>query len=408
MSHGHNHLPEGRPFSYPGGQKGLHLALIAIGLVLTVVGFAHDAHRAWKTVLLGYMLVTLFGLGAAFVQAVQYVANAAWGVGFRRVPEAMVNILPVSLILYVPLVLIGGGNIWAWMDPESLTPAQLHFLHLKTWYLNLPGFMIRDLVFLGAITLFSQLFRKWSLAQDKDGDEKYTWKALRLGAGFLVLWAPGISMFAFDMLMSLDHAWFSSMFGVYVFVGSFQSSLAVITLFTLWHSRKDGSLEGVVGKNNIHDLGKFLFGLSIFWAYIGFGQMLIIWYANLPEETVWFKHRWGQGWTDGWTPVSLGLILVHFVIPFLYLMRRQIKRNPVTLAIGAGWLIFAQVYDLYWLIIPTLKLDGTQGPMPFIGDIGPALAYVGVFLFIVQTTISRNKTVPVQDPRYDEFVHLHQ
>lgn len=408
MSHGHNHLPEGRPFSYPGGQKGLHLALVAIGLVLTVVGFAHDAHRAWKTVLLGYMLVTLFGLGAAFVQAVQYVANAAWGVGFRRVPEAMVNILPVSLILYVPLVLIGGGNVWAWMDPSSLTPTQVHFLHLKTWYLNLPGFMIRDLVFLGAITLFSQLFRKWSLAQDKDGDEKYTWKALRLGAGFLVLWAPGISMFGFDMLMSLDHAWFSSMFGVYVFVGCFQSSLAVITLLSLWHSRKGGSLEGVVGTNNIHDLGKFLFGLSIFWAYIGFGQMLIIWYANLPEETVWFKHRWGQGWTDGWTPVSLGLIVVHFVIPFLYLLRRQIKRNRTTLAIGAGWLVFAQVYDLYWLIIPTLKLDGTQGPVPFIGDIGPALAYAGVFLFIVQSTISRNKTVPVQDPRYDEFVHLHQ
>jgi len=408
MSHGHHKLPEGRPFTYAGGQKGLHFVLIALGLALTGVGFANDPHRAWKTVLLGYMLITLFGLGAAFVQAVQYVANAAWGVGFRRVPEAMVNILPVSLLLYFPLVLVGRGHIWSWMDPSQLDEVGRHFLSIKTWYLNIPGFMLRDVLFLTFVTVASQLFRRWSLAQDKTGDEKYTWWSLRLGAAFLVVWAPGISMFGFDMLMSLYHAWFSSMFGVYVFVGSFQSSIAIITLLTLWHSRKGGSLDGVVSRNNIHDLGKFLFGLSIFWAYIGFGQLLIIWYANQPEETIWFKHRWGVGWTDGWTPVSLGLIVVHFVMPFLYLLRRKVKRNPVLLAIGAAWLVGAQMYDLYWIIIPTLKFDGTQGPCPHWGDIGPALAYAGIFLFIVQSTISRNKTVPVQDPRFDEFVHHHQ
>jgi hypothetical protein len=403
MSHGH-HLPEGRSFIYSRSQRILHLSLAAIGLLLAVGGFVADPARAWKTVLIGYMFVTYLGLGAAFTQGIQYISNAAWGVGFRRVNEAMVNILPISFVLYIPLVLIGHGNVWAWMDPDSLEHSLQYFLYSKHWYLNVPGFMFRDLVFIGLVIVVTQLWRRWSLAQDKTGDEKYTWWSLRLAAAFLVLWAPGISIFGFDMLMSLDFKWFSSMFGVYTFVGCFQSALAMLTLFTLWHRRPGGSFEGVVGKNNIHDLGKFLFGFTVFWAYIAFSQMLIIWYANLPEETIWFRDRW----EFGWAPVSLALIVFHFVFPFFFLMRRKVKRNPKLLAFAAVWLLFAQAFDLYWLTIPTLTLNGGIGPQASLFDAGPLLAYLGVFLFVVQTAISRHKTVPSQDPRYDEFLHLHQ
>lgn len=403
MSHGH-HLPEGRPFTYGGSQRTLHLVLALAGLALAVGGFLADPARAWKTVLIGYLFVTYLGLGAAFTQGVQYVANAAWGVGFRRATEAMTSILPISFVLYIPLVLVGHGKVWAWMDPASLDHGLLHFLESKHWYLNLPGFMTRDLVFLGFVILVTQLWRKWSLAQDKTGDEKYTWWCLRLAAGFLVVWAPGISIFGFDMLMSLDFKWFSSMFGVYTFVGCFQSSLAMLTLLTLWHRRAGGAFEGVVGKNNIHDLGKLLFGFTVFWAYIGFGQMLIIWYANLPEETTWFRDRW----EFGWAPVSLALIVFHFVFPFFFLMRRAVKRNPKLLAFGAAWLLVAQAFDLYWMTIPTLTLEGGIGPRLSVFDVGPLLACLGIFLFVVQSTIARHKTVPSQDPRYDEFLHLHQ
>ena len=397
-------LPEGRSFGYPTSQKGLHLGLAALGVALAVGGFLVDPARAWKTVLIGYMFVTFLGLGAGFTQAIQYLANAAWGVGFRRVLESMVCILPVSFVLYFPLVLLGHGHIWAWMEPESLDHSLRHFLESKTWYLTVPGFMIRDLVFLGLMIAGTQLWRRWSLAQDRTGDEKYTVWSTRLAAGFLVLWAPGISMLSFDMLMSLDFKWFSSMFGVYGFVGCFQSALAMITLLTLWHRRKGGALEGVVGKNNIHDLGKLLFGFTVFWAYIGFSQMLIIWYADLPEETCYFRDRWEFGWAG----VSLALIFIHFVFPFFFLLRRKVKRNPGLLAFAAAWILCAQLFDLYWMVIPTLNLEGGIGPMASIFDIGPVLAYLGVFLFLVQTVVSRHKTVPSQDPRYDEFLHLHQ
>jgi len=404
MSHGHHHLPEGRPFSYPSSQKAIHIAMVLLGLGLAVGGFMANSDRAWKTLLIGYMFVTYLGLGAAFTQGIQYVANAAWGVGFRRVLEAMVNILPVSFVLYIPLVLLSKGKIWGWMDEGSLDHSLHHFLESKHWYLNIPGFMTRDLVFMGLVIVVTQLWRKWSLAQDKTGDEKYTWWSLRLAAAFLVLWAPGISILGFDMLMSLDFKWFSSMFGVYTFVGCFQSTLAMLTLLTLWHRRPGGSFEGVVGKNNIHDLGKLLFGFTVFWAYIGFGQMLIIWYADLPEETTWFRDRWEFGWAS----VSMALIVFHFVFPFFFLMRRAVKRNPKLLAFGAFWLLCAQLFDLYWITIPTLTLQGGIGPQASIFDIGPVLAYLGVFLFLVQTVISRHKTVPSEDPRYDEFLHLHQ
>jgi hypothetical protein len=206
------------------------------------------------------------------------------------------------------------------------------------------------------------------------------------------------------MLMSLDFKWFSSMFGVYTFVGCFLSALSVTTLLTLWHRRPGGALEGVAGVNNIHDLGKLMFGFTVFWAYIGFGQMLIVWYADLPDETIFFVHRWN----DGWAAVSLGLIGFRFVFPFFFLLRRVVKRTPALLAFGAAWVLCAEIYDLYWLAIPTLKLEGGQGPVPALWDIGPALAGLGILLYVTHSVFSRNKTVPSQDPRYDEFLHLHQ
>ena len=401
---GHNTLPEGRPYVFTSKAKGIFAAITLLGILLAAIGFQADGERAWKTVLIGYMLVTYAGLGAAFIQGIQYVANAAWGVGFRRIPESMVGILPVSIVLYVPLVLVGRHHVWGWIDPQLLPPSLAHYLTSKTWYLNLPGFMTRDLLFLSFVTVVTQLWRRWSLAQDRTGDEKYTVWSTRLGAGFLVVWAVGICMFGFDTLMSLDFKWFSSMFGVYTFVGCFLTGLSVTTLLTLWHRRPGGALEGVVGVNNIHDLGKLMFGFTVFWVYIGFGQLLIVWYADLPDETIFFVHRWATGWA----PVSLGLIVFRFVFPFFFLMRRKVKRNPALLAFGAAWVLSAEFYDLYWIAIPTLKLEGGQGPAPVLWDLGSALACIGIFLYVTHSVFAANKTVPSQDPRYDEFLHHHQ
>jgi len=405
---GHHQLPEGRPYVLTGKAKQLFAAVALAGLLLAAIGFESDAPRAWKTVVMGYMLVTYVGLGAAFILAIGHVTNAAWGVGFRRLTEAMTCILPVSIVVYFPLVLLGRGHIWAWMAPEALTPELRHFIVSKTWYLNIPGFMVRDLFFLGFVTAATQLWRRWSLAQDRTADDKYTRWSAKLAAGFLVVWAVLICMFGFDMLMSLDFRWFSSMFGIYSFVGCFLSGLSALTLLTLYHRRPGGALEGIVGVNNIHDLGKLMFGFTVFWVYIGFGQLLIIWYGGIPDETYFFKQRWDANWYTGWAAVSLGMICYRFVIPFFFLMRRKVKRNPVLLAIGAAWILSAEFYDLYWIAIPTLKLGGGQGPMPVLWDLGPALACIGVFLYVTHSVFAGNKTVPSQDPRYDEFLHHHQ
>jgi hypothetical protein len=206
-------------------------------------------------------------------------------------------------------------------------------------------------------------------------------------------------MTAFDQLMSLDAHWFSTMFGVYVFAGLFYVNLASTCVLTLL-AKRAGKLDGIVNENHIHDLGKFMFAFTVFWAYIAFSQFMLIWYANLPEETGWFLRRF----QDGWMPISIFLLVGKFMVPFFLLLPRDAKRNePLLLGVGL-FMIFAQWVDMMWIVQPEFFHDG---PKLGIVEIGTAAGFFGLFALLVSRFLSKNNIVAIGDPRLAESVYHH-
>ena len=200
--------------------------------------------------------------------------------------------------------------------------------------------------------------------------------------------------------MSLEAHWFSTIFGIYTFAGLFQATMASMLLF-IFYIRKKGLLHGYVDENHIHDLGKFLFAFTVFWAYIAFSQYMLIWYANLPEETIFFMPRSHGSWV--W--VSLSLIVFKFIVPFIALLSRRAKRNPAMLGSVAVLILIMQFVDLYWLIYPNLN---PEHELIFgFTEIAVFLGFIGGFVFVVSRFLSQNPLVPYSDPRIQESIHHH-
>jgi hypothetical protein len=219
------------------------------------------------------------------------------------------------------------------------------------------------------------------------------------GVAFILLFALSYSLFSVDLIMSTEPHWFSTIFGVYCFAGLFQSTMAFVILMIVYLKGK-GLLQGFVTEDHMHDLGKFLFAFSVFWAYIAFSQYMLIWYANLPEETGFIIHR-----TEGaWLPVSFLLLIGKFIVPFFALMPRWAKRTPNHIAAISIWVLVMQYVDLYWLVYPVYTHDHVTFGLY---EIFVFLGFLGLFLFSVTRFLSRNKIVPVKDPRIQESLHHH-
>jgi hypothetical protein len=240
-----------------------------------------------------------------------------------------------------------------------------------------------------------------SIKQDQVGGVELTFKNKGMAPAFLILFAISFTMAAFDQLMSLDPHWFSTMFGVYCFAGLFYSTLALTAVITVALKRR-GLLEGIVSEEHLHDLGKFMFAFTTFWAYIGFSQFMLIWYANLPEETGYFLHRFAGQWV--W--VSVFLLVGKFLVPFLVLLPRENKRNPNILFNIGIYMLIAQWIDILWVVQPEFFKDG---PRFFWIEAGTLVGFIGLFGFVITRFLSRNNVVAIRDPRLEEAVfHHHQ
>jgi hypothetical protein len=194
--------------------------------------------------------------------------------------------------------------------------------------------------------------------------------------------------------MSLTPHWYSTIFGVYFFAGSFVGFIAFLSVVVV-AMRRAGLLDTVISAEHLHDIGKFLFAFTAFWAYIGFSQFFLMWYANLPEETIWYKARMEGSWMQ----VSLFLMAGHFVAPFFYLMGRSVKRNGATLAVGGAWLLAMHFVDLYWQVMPTLHPEGLR---PSALDVAALVAIGGCFVAAASWLLRRQALVPLRDPRLAE------
>ena len=325
--------------------------------------FLNNPERAGFSYLLPYVYFLFLSLGALFFLSVQYVSRAKWSLHLKPIMEAMSSYVPYAAALIVPLIYYG-FSVYDWLDPSLIEKDPI--LKNKTPYLNFPFYIIRLVLF----------FSVWIFCLKKlihFSKKKNETKLMHYSVGFLLFFVPSFSLLSVDLLMSLDSHWFSTIFGVYTFSGAFQSALAVMILMTVYFIPK---LGGLLDKNHLHDLGKFLMGMTLFWAYIAFSQYMLIWYANLPEETTFFVPR-SKG---PWMFVSIALIVLKFAVPFLCLLPRWVKRNFKTISALSILILIMQYVDIYWLIYPAYNPDSLV--WGFL-DIGLFLGFLGLFLLVL-------------------------
>lgn len=377
-----------------GSTNSLVYALMGVGLLTFVVGLLTNAPRAWHAYLLNHTFFMGLGIGAFFYLIIHYLAFAGWNVAVRRVTESFATYLVFAFAFNV-ILFFGLGKIYPWMDHDMMMHD--HILHGKTGYFALPFYILRTLFFFAATVFFAMKMVGNSTKQDEEGGVDLLNRQKPLAALGLVIFAPMFTIFAVDLIKSLDPKWFSTMFGVYVFIGFVQLTSAAMIL-AVRRLQKAGYLQ-VVTADHFHDMGKYMFGFTVFWAYIGVSQYLLIWYANLPEETTFYLMRQRPGWL--W--VSIALPILRFILPFLMLLPRAAKRNSAYLEKVALIVVLGAWIDLNYLIMPQAHESFGISWM----DIGLFLGFLGFFSFAVRRFLSRHNTVPVNDPFLHETMHHH-
>ncbi|MGE0764021.1 MAG: molybdopterin oxidoreductase [Bdellovibrionales bacterium] len=371
-------------------------ALIAVGLLILVGTIVKNPARGWHSFVVGYFYFTSLALGGLFFTAIQHLTKAGWSVNVRRLAESFTAFLPFAAIGAV-LLFVGGPKLYLWFNSEAMAADPI--LHQKVPYLNKMFFAIRLIVFFGLWMWFAKVIVGRSLQQDKTGDEQLTHKQVGTSIAFIMVFALSYSFFSVDAVMSLAPKFFSTIFGVYCFAGLFQATIATMIL-TIGYLRKKGKLEGFVNENHMHDLGKFLFAFTVFWAYIAFSQYMLIWYANLPEETFFFMPRLEGSWA--W--VSAALLLLKFVVPFLALLPQWAKRSYTHLMVVSVWVLVMQFLDIYWLVYPNYNAEQVIFGLPEIAG----MAFCGgLFLLSMMRFLSQNSVVAIKDPRIHESLGHH-
>ncbi len=389
------------------------LVVIGVGAALFAFFSYPEAHhkRFWENILLNNFYFTGIAIGGTFFIAIQYASNAGWSAGLKRIPEAFGAFLPIAALLML-FLFFGGGmdSLYHWAhDPLSVSK--------KAGYLNKPFFLVRIILIFGIWIFFWWLMRSSSIKEDNDANIKYYMNNRRNSAIFLVLFAITISFGSFDWMMSLESHWFSTMFGVYGFAGVFVQGVAVTILITVF-LKQQGYLKHI-NENHLHDLGKFLFGFSTFWVYIWFFQFMLIWYANMPEETGYFLNRTVgyikdpsgamKYYSSSYTILFIINPIINWVIPFVVLMMRNAKRNVKILTSMAVLVLVGHWLDYYLMVFPSNSTyDLAPNPVKFgIAEIGITLGYAGLFILIFAFTLSRASLIPKNHPLLEESLHHH-
>jgi hypothetical protein len=323
---------------------------------------------------------------------IHHITDAGWSVVLRRLLENYSQSLVILLILFVPIVL-NAGPVYRWT-----TSVETAVVAKQAW-LNLPFFTIRGFLYLSIWAGIALWMARVSHHQDSTGDVHDSKRMQGASAPGLIILALTTTYASFDWLMSLDPTWSSTIFGVYFWAGGIVGSLALLTLsIVLLHAA--GWLRNTITTEHLHDLGKLLFGFIVFWAYIAFSQYLLIWYANLPEETSYFIQRR----TGSWNAFSWSLAIGHFAVPFVLLMPRTFKRNSRILGFAAAWILIFHYVDIYWLVMPVLDPKGVQ--FHWLDLTLPLGMLCGTLTFATWIALGK-PLIPVGDPRLSESLNFH-
>jgi hypothetical protein len=381
-------LPAGHPWNRLPVIGAAAAVLGAVGCAILGMGNPKQFFFSW---LVSFLFFLTLALGALFFVLIQYASQGGWGIVVRRIGETTFAALPVMAVLFLPL-LLGLREVYAWSVPGAAEHDAL--LRWKAPFLNVPFFLIRAVVYFAAWSAMAFFYYRGSRGQDATGDVAVSARLRRFAGPAIIVLALTQTFASIDWIMSLTPHWYSTMFGVYFFAGSFVGFIALLSVVAP-AMRRAGLLEAIISPEHLHDIGKFLFAFTAFWGYIAFSQFFLMWYGNLPEETIWYKARMA----GSWLPVSLLLMAGHFAAPFFFLMGRTVKRNGVTLAAGGAWLLAMHYVDLYWQVMPTLHPEGLR---PSVLDVAAFLAVGGCFVAATGWLMRRQALVPLRDPRLAE------
>jgi hypothetical protein len=406
-------------FEFPSRTKTWAMVFMVIGIVAMALGWMADKthyHQYWWANLLinGFFFFGI-SIGAMFFYALQYAAEVAWSSQIKRIFEAMFSFVPVGIGILGVILLVGqfhGHHLYHWMDPDVHDPNSPAFDKIiagKKPYLSSWFVWLRYIIYAAVFILFARAFRKWSIQEDTQPSMDLHFKQYRRGALFLVFFAVFSSTMAWDFLMSIDTHWYSTMYGWYVFSGIWLTCMVFATLTILWLKGK-GYLPNV-NSSHVHDLGKWMFAVSMLWSYLWFCQYMLIWYSNIPEEVTYFETRYEHYMYGMWA-----IFFVNFALPFYVLIARDAKRNYKFLTRVGVIIFFTHFLDLYLAVVPGTTHGHIEWGFGEHGhhvvftwwfEIGMFLGFFGLFLYIVLNALTKARLVPVNHPFLNESENHH-
>lgn len=397
-------------FVVPAKLRTASFVLMGIGVLTLLTGLValhgeHGSTRFWAGILQNSTFFLLVTLASTFFIAATTLAHGGWQIALRRVPEAISMAVPVlgGLLFIVLMIIVFGGkeHIYHWVNAEHVKHDRI--LTWKSAFLNKGFFTTATIITIGLWSFFTVKLRNMSLQEDTwdlspETGRRILWRNTVWCGGFAVIFALSVgSTTPWLWLMSIDAHWFSTMYSWYTFASTWVSGLSLIALFVIY-LKKNGYLSYVT-EEHLHDLGKFMFAFSIFWTYLWFSQYMLIWYANMPEETEYFKPRvWGE-----WRPVFFLNLIINFILPLLLLMKRDSKRNYTMVTCMAVIIIFGHWLDFFQMVMP-----GTVKELNFPWyELGLGLGFIGVIIFVVINQLAKAPLVPKNHPYLKESIVHH-
>jgi hypothetical protein len=366
-----------------------------LGIIGCIAGYITNPARLYESYIVAFAFTSLIGLGAFFFVMIQFLTGSAWSVTMRRIMENIMITLPVGLLLFIP-VAMGIREIYPWANPQAVATGAM--LGTKGTYLTPNFFILRTVVYFFLWSLWAGSIYHQSTKQDTERSAKQMYIASRWSAPGLFLAVAVGTLASYDWLMSLEPKWYSTIFGLVMLSGGALSFFSVVTLVCLAF-RRAGILKNSITQEHYHDLGKWLFAMTAFYTYVAFAQYFLIWYANIPEETIWYRHRMVGSWLD----VSLAMPFLRFLIPFAILLSRPAKRSLKVIGFIAVWSLVVEYIDLYWIVMPTYYKTGPQ--LHWL-DLATLVTTVSICGLVFWSRFRVHKMVPVGDLRFEQSLHF--
>ncbi len=374
------------------------VAVGAIGILLSLVGLVVNTEQFMYSYLTSFAFFISFALASLFLVMIHHITRSSWGITIRRIPETFSSQLWIYILLFIP-ILLGMNYLYAWTgDMGDRHPFYADLLDHKSPYLNTAFFIVRNIIYFAVWSFLGYKLYQYSIKMDETGDWGIDNAMRKISAPGILLFGFTVAFASFDWLMSLRFDWFSTMWGVYYFAMSFQALFAFLILIVFYlHSK--GLLLNTVTKAHIGDMGGWMFGFTVFYAYIAFSQYFLIYYATIPEETLWFYVRF----EDNWSIIAAFILFGRFIIPFIVLLGRPAKSNFKVLKFVTVLILVSHLIEVFWIVMPTLHADFKLHWI----DIATFLGFAGIFLGLFFYQFSKNSMIPKNDPKLAESLNKH-